>query len=44
MEYNRLVESIKRLYKSNKITLEDVKLRKTNGTISEDEYNYIISE
>ena len=39
-----LVESLKRLYNSGKITKDDVKDRVTGGKITEDEYEYIIGE
>ena len=39
-----LVESMKRLYKSGKITKENVKVRVKSGKITEDEYEYIVGE
>lgn len=39
----KLVESLKRLYLSNRLTLEDIEERKTKGTINEEEFNYIIN-
>ena len=39
-----LVESMKRLYKSGKITKENVKVRVKSGKITEDEYWYITGE
>ena len=41
---NILVESMKRLYKSGKITKENVKVRVESGKITEDEYEYIVGE
>lgn len=39
-----LVESMKRLYQSGKITKENVKVRVKSGKITEDEYEYIVGE
>ena len=39
-----LVESMKRLYKSGKITKENVSARVKSGKITEDEYEYIVGE
>ena len=39
-----LVESMKRLYKSGKITKENVKVRVKSGKITKDEYEYITGE
>ena len=39
-----LVESMKRLYKSGKITKENVKVRVKSGKITKDEYEYIAGE
>ncbi len=39
----KLVESLKRLYLSNRLTLEDIEERKTKGTINEEEFNYIVN-
>ena len=39
-----LVESLKRLYNSNKITKEAVNDRVVGGKITEDEYEYITGE
>ena len=39
-----LVESMKRLYQSSKITKENVKVRVKSGKITEDEYEYITGE
>lgn len=38
-----LVESLKRLYLSNRLTIKDIEERKTKGTINEEEFNYIIN-
>ena len=38
-----LVESLKRLYLSNRLTLEDIEERKTKGTINKEEFNYIVN-
>lgn len=37
-----LVESMKRLYLSKKITKNDIELRFKNALLTEEEYNYII--
>ena len=37
-----LVESLKRLYESNRITKEQLLLRVESGKITIEEYNYII--
>ena len=39
-----LVESMKRLYKSSKITKENVSARVKSGKITKDEYEYIAGE
>ena len=39
----KLVESLKRFYLSNRLTLEDIEERKTKGTINEEEFNYIVN-
>ncbi len=39
----KLVESFKRLYSSGRLTIEDIKERKTKGTINEEEFNYIVN-
>ena len=39
-----LVESMKRRYKSGKITKANVKVRVESGKITEDEYEYIVGE
>ena len=39
-----LVESMKRLYKSGKITKENVKVRVKSGKITVDNYEYITGE
>ena len=39
-----LVESLKRLYKSGKITKENVSARVKSGKITKDEYEYIAGE
>ena len=39
-----LVESMKRLYQSGKITKDSVKVRVKSGKITEDEYEYIVGE
>ena len=39
-----LVESLKRLYNSNKITKKDAKDRVVGGKITEEEYEYITGE
>lgn len=39
-----LVESLKRLYNSGKISKKDVKARVVSGKITEDEYEYIAGE
>lgn len=38
-----LVESLKRLYLSDRLTIKDIEERKTKGTIDEEEFNYIIN-
>ena len=38
-----LVESFKRLYSSGRLTIENIEERKTKGTISEEEFNYIVN-
>lgn len=38
-----LVKSLKRLYLSNRLTIEDIEKRKTKGTINEEEFNYIVN-
>lgn len=39
-----LVESLKRLYEKNRLTIEQVTERVTKGSISADEYQYITGE
>lgn len=39
-----LVESMKRLYQSGKITKANVKVRVKSGKITEDDYEYIVGE
>ena len=39
-----LVESLKRLYNSGKITKNDIKDRVAGGKITEDEYEYIVGD
>ena len=39
-----LVESMKRLYQSCKITKENVSARVKSGKITKDEYEYIVGE
>ena len=39
-----LVESMKRLYQSGKITKDSVKARVESGKITEDDYVYIVGE
>ena len=39
-----LVESMKRLYQSRKITKANVSARVESGKITEDEYEYIVGE
>ena len=39
-----LVESMKRLYQSGKITKVSVKVRVKSGKITEDDYEYIVGE
>ncbi len=39
-----LVESLKRLYEKNRLTIEQVAERVTKGSISADEYQYITGE
>ena len=39
-----LVESMKRLYQSGKITKENVSARVKPGKITKDEYEYIVGE
>ena len=39
-----LVESMKRLYQSYKITKENVSARVKSGKITKDEYKYIVGE
>ncbi len=38
-----LVESLKRLYLSNRLTSKDIEERKIKGTINEEEFNYIVN-
>ena len=38
-----LVESLKRLYKSNKISKEDIEERLKKGTITKEELDYILN-
>ena len=39
-----LVESLKRLYESDRVTKENVSARVKSGKITEDEYEYIVGE
>ena len=39
-----LVESMKRLYQSYKITKENISARVKSGKITKDEYEYIVGE
>lgn len=39
----KLVESLKRLYLSNRLTIKEIEERKTKGTINEEEFNYIVN-
>ena len=39
-----LVESLKRLYNSGKVSKKDIKDRVVSGKITEDEYEYIVGE
>ena len=39
-----LVESLKRLYKSDRVTKEELLDRVANGKISQEEYEYITSQ
>lgn len=39
-----LVESLKRLYHSGKLTAEQIKVRLDKGTITQEEYDYIMAE
>ena len=39
-----LVESLKRLYKAKRLTLEQIQARLEKGTITQEEYDYIIGE
>ena len=39
-----LVESLKRLYESGRVTKENVSARVKSGKITEDEYEYIVGE
>lgn len=39
----KLVESLKRLYLSNRLTIKDIEERKRKGTINEEEFNYIVN-
>ena len=39
-----LVESMKRLYQSGKITKENVSARVKSGKITKDDYEYIVGE
>ena len=39
-----LVESLKRLYENGKVTKEQLQKRVEKGTITIDEYNYIVGE
>ena len=38
-----LIESLKRLYKSNKISKEDIEERLKKGTITNEELDYILN-
>lgn len=39
-----LVESLKRLYESNRVTKEQLSKRAEKGIISQQEYDYIVGE
>ncbi len=39
-----LVESLKRLYHAGRLTLEQIQARLEKGTITQEEYDYIIGE
>lgn len=39
-----LIESLKRLYENGKVTKEQLQKRVEKGTITIDEYNYIVGE
>lgn len=39
-----LVESLKRLYKTGRLTLEQIQARLEKGTITQEEYDYIVEE
>lgn len=39
-----LVESLRRLYKAGRLTLEQIQARLEKGTITQAEYDYIIGE
>ena len=38
------IESFKRLYKNNKLSLEALQERLNNGKITKEEYDYIVNE
>lgn len=45
--YSKLVESLKRLYNGGvnpRVSLEKLQTMKSEGTLSDDEYNYIIGK
>lgn len=44
MKVSTLIASLKRLYKANKITKEQLQERVNNGVITEEEYKYIVEE
>lgn len=39
-----LVKSLKRLYEAGRLTKDQIKERVTKGTITEEEYEYIVGE
>lgn len=39
-----LVESLKRLYESGRLTLEQIQARLEKGTITQEEFDYIVGE
>jgi len=39
-----LVESLRRLYKAGRLTLEQIQERLNKGTITQEEYEYIIGD
>lgn len=44
LEARKIVESLKRLYEAGKLTKEQIADRLIKGTITAEEYNYIIGE